>query len=870
MFNKIYNSLFWSLSDKKNAQYQKIVLEINKKEEEFENFTLDDVKNKTLEFKALFSDLDPKNDEDYKKSVEILDSIKIEALALVKKTCRLIYWQSFEITYEGWKTSSVEWKMIPYDVQLIGALAINDSNIAEMRTWEWKTLVASIWAYLNALTWFWVHVVTVNSYLADRDWKEMWILYNALGLSVWIIKHWALIEEKKENYSRDIVYVTNNELWFDYLRDNMAKSTDRQMHRGYFFAIIDEADSILIDEARTPLIISAPWKEPTSKYESFKAVASKLEDKKDYKVDEKQKTAVLTQEWIKKLEWLLWVENIYLSNHFNDLHHVENALKAKACYLKDRDYILNDGEVMIVDEMTWRIMPWRRYSDGLHQALEAKEWVKIRQESRTLASITFQNYFRLYKKLSWMSWTAETQSEEFYKIYNLDVIVIPTNKPIQREDKPDLLFKNETWKYDYLVSLIKELNESGRPILVWTVNVTKNEMLSSLLKKAGVKHNILNAKNHKEEAEIIAQAWEKWAVTIATNMAWRWTDIKLWEWVKELWWLVVIWTEKHESRRIDNQLRWRSWRQGDPWMTQFLVSPTDEIMRIFGWDKLFAVFNLPMFASIPDNEPLTESKNLTRKILSVQKQVEWYNFDARKSVLQYDDVLNNHREVVYSRRQKILESQDIQKDIENMVSSQVKELIKVNSNDEYFEVNIEKIEKVLNEFIYISLSDDEKETLKKATDIADLWEKSSEIALSKLEEIKNSFDWEERYYDTARKIALQSIDELWMEHINSMSKLKDEVAFVWYAQKDPLIVYKTESYEKFLKLIWEIWYKFTKAIFSINKNSEIEMEIIDENDMVEDLMKTASKQQKQIGANPLFANPANQTSSSSGKTKIRI
>lgn len=870
MFNKIYNIFFWNLSDKKNSQYRVIVEKINEKERNFDGFNLDDVKNKTLEFRELFKDLNPENEDDYKKSIEILDSIKIDALALVKKACKLINGQTFEVVYEWWKTSNFEWNMIPYDVQFVWALAINDSNIAEMRTWEWKTLVAAIWAYLNAITWFWVHIVTVNNYLADRDGKEMWILYNALWLSVWIIKHWDSIEEKKKNYLCDIVYVTNNELWFDYLRDNMASSKDRQMNRWYFFAIIDEADSILIDEARTPLIISTPWNEPTSKYTSFLSVSSKLKENQDYKVDEKQKTAVLTQEWIKKLENLLWVDNIYLSNHYNDLHHVENALKAKACYLKDRDYILHEDEVMIVDEMTWRVMPWRRYSDGLHQALEAKEWVKIRQESKTLASITFQNYFRLYKKLSWMSWTAETQSEEFYKIYNLDVIVIPTNKPILREDKSDLLFKNETWKYEYLVWLIKELNESWRPILVWTVNVTKNEMLSSLLKKAWVKHNILNAKNHKGEAEIISQAWEKWAVTIATNMAWRWTDIKLWEWVKELWWLVVIWTEKHESRRIDNQLRWRSGRQWDPWMTQFLVSPTDEIMRIFWWDKLFAVFNLPMFASIPDNEPLTDSKSLTKKILSVQKQVEWYNFDARKNVLQYDDVLNNHREVVYSRRNKILSSDDIKSDLENMISSQIKELIKVNSDDEFFKIDLENIEKLLKDFIYIELSKEDKDLISSSSDIESLSDNCLSVAFSKLEDIKSQFDNEEDFYDKARKIALQSIDELWMEHINSMSKLKDEVAFVWYAQKDPLIVYKTEAYEKFISLIWEIGYKFTKAIFSVNKNSNIETQIINSQNITEDMMKKVANNNKKSSSNPLFTNQNNQNKTSNQKTKIRI
>jgi len=387
----------------------------------------------------------------------------------------------------------------------------------------------------------------------------------------------------------------------------MVISKDDKAQSRLFFAIIDEVDSILIDEARTPLIISMPDNEPTSKYMQFAALIKHMQNGIHYKIDEKQKTATLTEDWIKKIEELLRIENIYVSAHYNDIHHVENALKAMAVYHKDKDYLLVNWEVLIIDEHTWRVLAGRRYSEWLHQAIEAKENVEIKQESKTLASITFQNYFRMYWKLAGMTGTAQTEAEEFYKVYGLDTLVIPTNKKIAREDKQDLLFKNEKWKFDYVVRLIKELNKSGQPILVGTVSVDKSEYLSERLKKENITHSVLNAKYHEQEAEIVAKAGQKWAITIATNMAWRGTDIKLWEWVADLGWLIILGTEKHETRRIDNQLRWRAWRQWDPWVTQFLISPNDDIMRIFGWDKLFSVFNSPMFATLPDDEPLAQS-----------------------------------------------------------------------------------------------------------------------------------------------------------------------------------------------------------------------------------------------------------------------
>ena len=456
-----------------------------------------------------------------------------------------------------------------------------------MKTGEWKTLVATLPAYLNALTGNPVHIVTVNDYLASRDSEEMGVLYKTLGLTVWVVNNGQDNITKKEAYTSDIVYATNNELGFDYLRDNMVIKKENKAQSKLFFAIIDEVDSILVDEARTPLIISQPDNEPTSKYGKFATLAKELKKWIHYKIDEKQKAATLNEEGIQHIEKLLHIDNIYVSNHYNDLHHIENAIKASGVYIKDKDYLVNNWEVLIIDEHTGRVLAGRRYSEWLHQAIEAKEWVKIQQESKTLASITFQNYFRMYWKLSGMTGTAKTEEEEFYKVYALETLVIPTNKPLIRDDRSDLLFKNEKGKFEYVVELIRELNKTGQPILVGTVSVEKSEYLSSTLKKENIPHKVLNAKHHQHEAEIVANAWQKWAITIATNMAWRGTDIKLWEWVQDLGGLIILGTEKHETRRIDNQLRGRSGRQWDPGMTQFLISPNDDIMRIFGWDKLF-------------------------------------------------------------------------------------------------------------------------------------------------------------------------------------------------------------------------------------------------------------------------------------------
>lgn len=861
---------------------------IRELEIQLSHYSLEDIQKRTSELKEKFKDIDFHTAEGTKKTQEILAEIKHEAWALWLRACACINGKEFSL--EDGRTMS--WNMLPYDVQIIGWLAIHDWNVAEMKTGEWKTLVATYPAYLNALTGNSVHIVTVNDYLAGRDALEMGVLYWALGLTTGVITHNQSKEQKQENYKKDIIYATNNELGFDYLRDNMVTDIKNISMSPKFFAIIDEVDSILIDEARTPLIISMPDNEPTSKYVAFASLAKKLQKGTHYKIDEKAKTSTLTDAGIKKVEEMLGVENIYVSERYNDLHHIENALKAESVYLKDKDYIVQGEEIMIVDEHTGRALSGRRYSEWLHQALEAKEGVKIQQESKTLASITFQNYFRMYWKLAGMTGTAKTEEEEFYKVYGLETLVIPTNKPIAREDKPDLLFKNEKGKFEYVVETIEELHKTGQPILVGTVSVQKSEYLSGELSKRNIPHSVLNAKQHEREAEIVAMAGQKWAVTIATNMAGRGTDIKLGEGVKELGWLIILGTEKHETRRIDNQLRGRAGRQWDPGMTQFLISPNDDIMRIFGGDKLFGVFNSPMFAALPDNEPLTQSGMLTRKVTGVQKQVEGYHFDSRKHVLEYDDVINKHRDIIYSRRKLVLDTSEnwekLEANLKDMVYNKVHALVL--AQEVKGDISKEAIITKVHEFLGKNIIDDFLEI----QDVSAItWEHTladyiADRAVAELEYIKSQAPSEELYQDLIKRIMLQSIDRLWMNHIDAMSKLREQVAFVGYAQKQPLMVYKEKAFHKFEDLLSEIELRIVKSVFSIEADTEVKIMRVDDSrlqvqssdienmqigDGITPQQTAPTPAQKSSGWNPLFAQPQNPPApqkSDTPKKKIRV
>jgi preprotein translocase subunit SecA len=809
--------LFGDDNQKMIAHYQKDVAKIRSIEASLlEQYTsLEQVQSRTWEFMSRFAWLDIHIDSDRATIKSILEEIKHEAIALHSIGCRLLSGTTHTLSDD----KMVLWNMIPYDVQIIGALALNDRRIAEMRTGEWKTLVATIAAYLNALTGYPVHVVTVNDYLARRDSEEMGILYKALGLTVGVIVHNQSSEVKKEMYRSNIVYATNNELGFDYLRDNMVSRLEDRVMSPLSYALIDEVDSILVDEARTPLIISAPDSEPTNKYMKFAAIARNLEKHTHYKVDEKARSTILSEEWIKRVEEILGVENIYTSSSYNDLHHIENALKAESLFERDKDYIVRNNEILIVDEHTGRVLSGRRYSDGLHQAIEAREGVEIKQETKTLASITFQNYFRLYKKLAGMTGTAKTEEEEFYKIYSLEVLAVPTNKPLIRDDRGDLLFKNEVGKFEFLVNLIAKLHSVGQPILVGTVSVAKSEYLSDLLKKKWVPHEVLNAKQDEREAEIIAKAGSFGGVTIATNMAGRGTDIKLSEEVKtlagkleitpilsyELGWLFVIGTEKHETRRIDNQLRGRSGRQWDPGTSQFLVSPNDDIMRIFGGDKLFSIFNSPIFASVPADEPLAESGMLTKRITSVQKQVEGRNFDMRKHVLEYDDVINQHRLVIYARRNKLLkgESQEIFDEMIVRVSQSLTE----NTRDPITgAISLDEVQAA-----YRLISGKEKlPEIQETLGNEGVMESYIRAHIDNL----RSKAGEENVSNFINQLILQSIDLLWMQHIDAMTHLREEVAFESYAQKNPLIVYRERAYDRFMMLISDIDHRVVRSMIA--------------------------------------------------------
>lgn len=680
-----------------------------------------------------------------------------------------------------------------FDVQLMGGCILHRGKIAEMRTGEGKTLVATLPAYLNALEGKGVHVVTVNDYLARRDSEDMGRVYRFLGLSVGLITHEMDYPARKAAYAADITYGTNNEFGFDYLRDNMVISLDQMVQRPLHYAIVDEVDSILIDEARTPLIISGPGAQSTSLYQVMADVAAKLKEGEDYTVDEKQKTVAPTETGIAKTEKLLGVSNMYDGENGVDYsHQLMAALKAKALMHRDRDYVVKDGEVIIVDEFTGRLMFGRRYSEGLHQAIEAKEHVKVERESQTLATITFQNYFRMYDKLSGMTGTAKTEEQEFQKIYGLDVVVVPTNKPNIRIDYPDVIYKTRRAKYRAVANAIEELHKKGCPVLVGTTSIQQSEELSELLKKRGIEHNVLNAKFHEKEAEIVADAGQMGAVTIATNMAGRGTDIVLGDGVAELGGLHIIGTERHESRRIDNQLRGRCARQGDPGSTRFYLSLEDDLMRLFGSDNISGIMDK---LGMEEDEPI-EHKIVTRSIESAQKKVEARNFEIRKQVLEYDDVMNQQREVIYDQRRQILEKADLKETVLDMASHIVDRSMDMYAPKEAYseDWDVKSLISYAEEFYAPAgflkeeklqeMSRDELETFlhKVAVDYYNAREENNTAPI--MRELENL-------------VMLKVVDSHWMEHLDAMDALREGIGLRAYGQRDPLVEYKFEAYEMF-------------------------------------------------------------------------
>lgn len=782
-------------NNKEIKQLGKLADKVIALEEKTAILTDEEIRNKTKQFQTELADID-----NVKKQNDYLDKILPEAYALVREGSKRVF------------------NMTPYKVQIMGGIAIHKGDIAEMRTGEGKTLTATMPTYLNALAGRGVHVITVNEYLSSVQSEEMAELYNFLGLTVGLNLNSKTTEEKREAYAQDITYSTNNELGFDYLRDNMVNYSEDRVMRPLHFAIIDEVDSILIDEARTPLIISGEAEKSTSLYTQANVFAKMLKQDEDYKYDEKTKAVHLTEQGADKAERMFKVENLYDVQNVDVISHINTALRAHVTLQRDVDYMVVDGEVLIVDQFTGRTMPGRRFSEGLHQAIEAKEGVQIQNESKTMASITFQNYFRMYNKLAGMTGTAKTEEEEFRNIYNMTVTQIPTNKPVQRNDKSDLIYISQKGKFDAVVEDVVEKHKAGQPVLLGTVAVETSEYISNLLKKRGIRHDVLNAKNHEREAEIVAGAGQKGAVTIATNMAGRGTDIKLGEGVEELGGLAVIGTERHESRRIDDQLRGRSGRQGDKGDSRFYLSLQDELMIRFGSERLQKMMSR---LGLDDSTPI-ESKMVSRAVESAQKRVEGNNFDARKRILEYDEVLRKQREIIYNERNSIIDEEDSSQIVDAMLRSTLQRSINYYINTADDEPEYQPFIDYIND-IFLQEGDITEDDIK-GKDAEDIFE----VVWAKIEAAYQSQKdiLEEQMNEFERMILLRSIDSHWTDHIDTMDQLRQGIHLRSYAQQNPLRDYQNEGHELFdimMQNIEEDTCKFIlKSVVQVEDNIERE------------------------------------------------
>jgi preprotein translocase subunit SecA len=815
--------MFGDPNQKKINKLQPIVESVNSLEEGVKKLSDKAIRDRIIAIRKeieskLEKEISKEEDKDSKKTIEndILEPYIPEVFALTREGSKRAIGQRH------------------FDVQIVGGYVLHEGSIAEMMTGEGKTLVATLPTTLNALTGRGVHIITVNDYLARRDAGWMGQIYHFLGLSVGVIVHdeafvfdpeydnERVLDEatehlrpvtRKEAYAADITYGTNNEFGFDYLRDNMVQSIDQMVQRPLHFAIVDEVDSILIDEARTPLIISAPAEESTDKYTQIDRLVKQLNSEKDYTVDEKQKAVSLTDEGIAHMEKLLGVENIYEEYGIENVHHIEQALKANVLFKLDKDYVIKDGEIVIVDEFTGRLMLGRRFSEGLHQAIEAKEGVEIKRESLTLATISFQNLFRLYVKLAGMTGTAVTEAEEFSKIYKLEVIKIPTNRQNIRHDEPDMIFKNERGKFMAVVADIKERHEKGQPVLVGTVSIEKNEILGDLLKRAGIKHELLNAKNHEREAMIIKNAGQKDAVTVATNMAGRGTDIVLGEGVAELGGLHVIGTERHESRRIDNQLRGRCARQGDSGSTQFFVSLDDDLMRIFGSERVGQIMES---LGLPEDQPIQHAM-ISKSLESAQRKVEGHNFDIRKHLVEYDDVMNKQRAYIYNLRNRILSKESLKDDYLEILQNTATNLVTINTNAETNEIMLDGLAKELAGIIGQTVNLDKKLTYRPATEVSE----SITGMLTQAYNDKEKRTTPELMRVLERALYLRTIDMLWIDHLDAMDHLRDGIGLRGYGQKDPLVEYKNESYKMFKTLLGAIDNELVNLVYKVEITSNL-------------------------------------------------
>ena len=782
LFESIIKKIFGDPNEKELKNIRVIVDKINSLEESMKNLSSTNLARKTSEFRFRL------------QKGETLDDILPEAYAVVREASRRVT------------------GMRHFDVQLIGGVVLHRGKIAEMRTGEGKTLVATLPAYLNAISGEGVHVVTVNDYLAKRDSEDMGRIFKFLGLTVGLISHDMDFHDRRAAYMSDITYGTNNEFGFDYLRDNMVVSEDQMVQRPLNYCIVDEVDSILIDEARTPLIISGPGENSTDLYRVLAQVVSQMQEGEDYTVDEKQKQVAPTEAGIAKAEKMLGIANLYDNEHGMDYsHQIMCALKAKALMHRDRDYVVKDGQVIIVDEFTGRLMFGRRFSEGLHQAIEAKEGVKVERESQTLATITFQNYFRMYKKLSGMTGTAKTEEQEFQKIYGLSVVVIPTNKPMIRKDAPDVIYKTKIAKYKAAVNEIEECHKSGRPVLVGTTSIVQSEELSAMLKRRGIAHNVLNAKYHEKEAEIISKAGQYGAVTIATNMAGRGTDIVLGEGVPELGGLHIIGTERHESRRIDNQLRGRCARQGDPGSSKFFLSLEDDLMRLFGSDNIAGIMDK---LGLEDDEPIEHSL-VTKSIENAQKKVEARNFNIRKYVLEYDNVMNQQREVIYAQRKAILHKSNLKENIMEMVEKVVDRTMAMYAPPEVYSEDWDLTALIAYaEDFYAPrglLTIEYLQNLSRE----ELDEYLHQVAQEHYQAREDSMG-PELMRELENLVMLKVVDNHWMEHLDAMDMLREGVGLRAYGQKDPLVEYKFEAYDMFEAMIDAIQDDVVRYIYHVN------------------------------------------------------
>ncbi len=811
--------IFGNYSEKEIKKIKPIVAKIDALESTFEALSDDELRAKTDEFKERY------------KNGESLDDLLPEAFANVREAAKRVM------------------GMRHFEVQLIGGIVLHQGRIAEMKTGEGKTLVGTLPAYLNALTGEGVHIVTVNDYLANRDSDWMGQIFRFLGLTVGVVLNNMISEERRMAYNCDITYATNNELGFDYLRDNMVVRKENMVQRGLHYAIIDEVDSVLIDEARTPLIISGSGSKSTQLYEVADVFAKALTkgrivneeealnplmkeeliEEGDFVVDEKAKSVTLTQQGVEKAEKFFKIENLTDPDNMELLHHINNALKANYQMFRDQNYVVQDDEVMIVDEFTGRIMPGRRYSDGLHQAIEAKEHVKVNKESKTLATITFQNFFNKYEKKAGMTGTAQTEEAEFRNIYNMDVVVIPTNLPIQRIDKTDVVYRSEAAKFRAVVNDIEEAHKKGQPVLVGTITIEKSEELSKMLKKRGIPHQVLNAKYHEKEAEIVALAGQMNAVTIATNMAGRGTDIKLGEGVKELGGLKIIGTERHESRRIDNQLRGRAGRQGDPGESRFFISLEDDLMRLFGSEKTMKIIDA---LGLDEDEPI-EHGMLGKAIENAQKKVEGNNFAIRKHLLDYDEVMNEQREIIYGERRRVLFGEDLRDSIMNMIKAVVEKAVEICTQDapeDPAQWNFVAFNEYFNQIIprgNLAIKKENIETITKEKFTEDILKIATKMYEAKEKEIGSP----ERMREIERVIMLKVIDSKWMDHIDDMDRMRQGIGLQAYGQRDPLIECKYVSYDMFNELSFNIQQETVRGLYHVRVVAEPKREDIEQKQM---------------------------------------